>query len=469
MPDQMTTAVPASLSGGRTRGLADRLRSALVGDPDARFVYLANFEVEDRWAVGETGLPRTPFETARQVVNRMDELAVTLAGGQDHVLLKQAPDPGYLDWLSRLELPLPRLVPANSSQPQRNVTEDALATPALLDLLSGLAAEGAYLLPHGVSTMEEELAERTGLPLAAPPTTICKFVNSKVYSRRLAEKLGLRQPTGWACAALEQFAAACRDAADLLADGRRVVVKDAYGVSGKGLMVVDDPNRLDRLYRMVATQARRSGHDRVGLVVEEWVAKGVDLNYQFTVHRDGTVSFDFVKEAYTVHGVHTGHRMPARLSAPVHEELRRCSQALGTQLAADGYYGVVGVDAMTDPSGGLYPVTEINARNNMSTYQATLVERLVRPDMVALARQYPLRLATALPFDRLRHGLGELLLREPGGVGLVIHAFATVNAGAGAQPFPGRLYGLLTATSTEELDTMDAEIADRLAVLAEGV
>jgi D-alanine-D-alanine ligase-like ATP-grasp enzyme len=467
MPDRTATAAP--LSAPRTRGFADRLRSALVGDPAARFVYLANFEVEDRWADGENGLPRTSFEAARHVVNRMDELAVTLAGSQDHVLLKAAPDPGYLDCLARLDLPLPGLVTAASAQPQRNVTEDALATPDLVDRLAELAAQGAYLLPHGVSAAEEELAGRAGLPLAAPPAAICKLVNSKVYSRRLADRLGLRQPTGWACADLEEFAAACRDAGELLADGRRVVVKDAYGVSGKGLVVVEDANRLDRLHRMVAAQVRRSAGVRVGLVVEEWVAKGVDLNYQFTVHRDGTVSFDFVKEAYTVRGVHTGHRFPARLSEPVQDELRRCAQALGAQLAADGYYGVVGVDAMTDPDGGLYPVTEINARNNMSTYQATLIERLVSPQMVALARQYPLRLAAPLPFDRLREGLGELLLDRAGGVGLVVHAFATVNAGAGAQPFPGRLYGLLTATSTEELDLLDTEVAGRLAVLAEGV
>jgi hypothetical protein len=243
-------------------------------------------------------------------------------------------------------------------------------------------------------------------------------------------------------------------------------------VSGKGLMVVDDEARLDRVHRMVATQARRSGHDRVALVVEEWVAKGVDLNYQFTVHRDATVSFDFVKEAQTVRGVHIGHRIPARLGEAAQEELRRAAQALGTQLAADGYFGVVGVDAMTDPDGGLYPVIEINARNNMSTYQATLGERLLGPGVVALARQYPLRLGAPLPFEDLRRALGDVLLDRPGGSGLVIHAFATVNAGAGdagaGQPFPGRLYGLLLATSEAELNTVDIEVAGRLAAVAEG-
>jgi hypothetical protein len=66
--------------------------------------------------------------------------------------------------------------------------------------------------------------------------------------------------------------------------------------------------------------------------------------------------------------------------------------------------------------------------------------------------------------------LGDLLLDQPGGTGLVIHAFATVNAGAGdaGQPFPGRLYGLLLARSEAELDTVDTEVADRLAAVAKG-
>ena len=43
-------------------------------------------------------------------------------------------------------------------------------------------------------------------------------------------------------------------------------------------------------------------------MVEEWVAKAADLNYQLTVGRDGGVEFNFVKEAVTDQGVHKGHR-----------------------------------------------------------------------------------------------------------------------------------------------------------------
>jgi hypothetical protein len=185
---------------------------------------------------------------------------------------------------------------------------------------------------------------------------------------------------------------------------------------------------------MMTSRMNRAGAGRLGLVVEEWVPKVTDLNYQFTVGR--SVRFDFVKEAVTEHGTHKGHRMPARLTQAQHQELGVAAQRIGTALRADGYFGVVGVDAMVDPEGGLYPVIEINARNNMSTYQIRLQETVLGAGQSALARHYELRLDEPLPFGRLRDVLGDLLVDAPGGTGLLVNNFATVNA-ARAVTAPG--------------------------------
>lgn len=448
-----------------------RMKTALTGGADTPLVFLGNFEVEDQWAEGEAGLPRTGFRSSAAVVNRMDEFAVLLAGAGDHVVLKAAPDEAYLAHLDELGVALPRVLTVADNDPEQTVTRDALADPALLATLGELAGRGAMLSPHGTSVLEEKLAQRSGLPLASPPAALCKAVNSKIYSRRVADDAGLRQVAGWTADTLAELESAVEEARSLLTFGRRVVVKDAFGVSGKGIAVIENGERLDRLHGMIRRRAAKSGDDRVSLLIEEWVDKRADLNYQFTVARDGSVHFDFVKEAITEGGVHKGHRIPAGLDERQTGEVEKSARVLGERLAADGFHGVVGVDAMVDPDGRLYPVIEINARNNMSTYQVRLQETFIAGGQVALARQYPLRLSRRLPYERLRRVLDGLLLAGPGGSGLLVNNFATVNAGARKErggSFDGRLYGLLLADNQDRLTVLDTEIAGRLAAETEG-
>jgi D-alanine-D-alanine ligase-like ATP-grasp enzyme len=447
-----------------------RLKVALRGDAGAPLVFLGNFEVEDRWAEGEPGLPRFALRSAVAVVNRMDEFALLLAGTGDHVVLKEEPDPDFLAYLSDLGILLPDLLCVRQQEPDRVVTEDALADPALLARLGELHARGARLLPHGVSVLEERLAAAGGIAIAGSPAAVCKAVNGKIYSRHVADELGLRQPPGWTCENLAEWDAAVRRARALLADGGTVVVKDAFGVSGKGILVVDDERILLSLDRKVRSRAERTGDDRLTLLIETWVGKRADLNYQVTVGGDGAVQFDFVKEAITASGVHKGHRFPADLTAAQRDELRMAGEALGRRLAADGYRGVVGVDALVGADERLFPVIEINARSNMSTYQARLQEAFVPAGRYAMAGQYPLRLGGRLPFKRLRAALDGILVTADSGSGVLVNNFATVNAaaGTGGPTFDGRLYALLVADSPAALAALDRELTVRLTRLAEG-
>lgn len=442
-----------------------RLKTALIGSADATLVLVGNFEVEEQWSRGEHTLPRFSAAAGNAVVNRMDEFALLLGERGDHVVLKTAPDEEYLGYLGGLGLALPTVHVVARQDPRCTVTEDALADPALLRVLSGLVSGKCALAVHGVSEVEEQLAARTGLPLAAPGAAVCKAVNSKIYSRRMADGIGLRQPFGFTCETLAELREAFTwAAASPLAGGRAVVVKEAFGVSGKGIAVLRDQRRLDRLYRMIAQRVERAGEDRIAFVVEDWVDKRADLNYQFTIGRDGAVRFDFVKEALTDGGVHKGHRMPARLPPAAVEELAGGAREIGKRLAADGYFGVVGVDALVDPAGGLYPVIEINARNNMSTYQVRLEEKFVGPGRVALAKHYPVRLTRPMRFGTLRSMLGGLVF--DGGSGLLVNNFATVNAAAAAEhpaPFDGRLYGIVVAGSADALSDIDAAVTATLA------
>jgi hypothetical protein len=270
---------------------------------------------------------------------------------------------------------------------------------------------------------------------------------------------------GFECETVAEFLAVLDQVEPLVEQGERVVVKDAYGVSGKGLVVLDAKVRVSGVRKLVTRRAARSGDDRLHVVVERWLPKVFDLNYQFTVGRDGGVVFDFVKQALTEDGVHKGHLVPAELQPHHHEELRHAAEVIGARLHADGFSGIAGVDAILGLDGLLYPLLEINARLNMSTYQGGVTERLLPDGYSCLARHYPLRLAARTPFDAVRAALGPLL-DDHDGERVVITCAGTVNANAtDTAPFEGRLYAILVAPDRARLARLDAAAETALTTL----
>ncbi|MCF4136957.1 ATP-grasp domain-containing protein [Streptomyces sp. Tue 6430] len=425
-------------------GFTARLKSALVGDPTARFVYVNNFEVERVWGRDEPSLPGAGLSFSSATVNRIEEVGVLLADEHDVVVLKDAVDPGYAGYLTALGAADGVRLTVDRNVPSRSVTEDALDSPRLLAALRALADGRTYLMPLGISPDEERLAEAAGLPLAGPSAAVCKEVNGKMFSRELVDATGLPPVPGAVCRTVEELAAALD--VHLVRAGSTVVVKESLGVSGRGMVVVEDRRRGERLLRMIE---RRAGADRrASVVVERWIDKQADLNYQFIVGRGGEVRFETVKTALTENGVHRGHLFPPALRPDRIDELRAAAEVIGKQLAVAGYFGLVGVDALLAADGTLYPCLEINARFNMATYQNRIAERLITDGRHALATTFDLRPTRVHGFEEVRAALGELLLDGPpssarSARGVLINNFATLNAMFQAEGKPyGRVYAI---------------------------
>ncbi len=443
------------------------LKTAVTGDPAAPLAFICNFEAENDWAVGHIGLPAAPFSGSARMVRRMEELGILLAGPRDLLILGQHLDPAFAAYVEGLGIrtasvavPAPRDGEGEGVDSAARTTERTLADPDVLRRLAGFAATGGTLLPMGTTAAEAKLSAIAGIPLATPGPDVYERVNGKIFGRRLTRGCGLREVPGECCESVGELEAALDRARRI---GETVVVKDSFGVSGKGLLVCDDDRRVDRLRQMVRRRANRTGDDRIEVVVERWLPKRDDLNYQITISRTGAVSLSFVKRAVTDRGVHLGHRMPAGLTAGQQAELVRAAEAIGAGLHAEGYWGVAGVDAVVGTDGTLYPVLEINARLNMSSYQGRVVERFAGPGSVALARHHRLRLTRPCSFERVRQALGALL--DPGAPGrVVVTGFGTVNAqrDAAGQPYDGRLYVMAFADHERALDDLDADTADRL-------
>lgn len=442
------------------------LKTALLGVPTGPLVVMCNFEAEAHWARNHVGLPAPRLSASAGMVQRMEELGILLAGQDDVLILKQLPDPGYLSYLEKLGFALPAVVVPENVQAGRSTTEDVLDSPDLRATLAERGRRGAHLLPMATTALEQQLADACGLPLAIADAATSEHVNSKIFSRQLVEECGLRAVPGYCCQTCDELAAVLQRYRPALSDGVPVVVKEAYGVSGKGLIVLDDPAKADRLLRMVERRAARTGDRRMHVVVEEWLPRQYDLNYQVTVTRDGRISLDFIKQALTENGTHKGHIMPADLSPAHLAEIEHAASTVGRRLHGEGFFGVAGIDAIVDTGGTLYPVLEINARLNMSTYQGGVTERCQPAGHVALARHYTLSLKAPLAFEDVEMSLGPLLdLARP--EHLVVTCFGTVSTNVGEEPpFTGRLYTMLTAPDSERLFALEAAVRAGLAAVA---
>lgn len=429
-------------------GFTARLKTALVGDPTARFVYLNNFEVERVWGQGEPRLPGTGLSFSSATVNRIEEVGVLLADEHDAVVLKDAVDPGYAAYLRALGAAEGRHLTVDRNDPGRSVTLDALDSPRLLAALRELADGRTHLMPLGISADEERLAEAAGLPLAGPSAAICKQVNGKVFSRELIDAAGLTQVPRHGLPHPGRAAGRARRAparAGLPGGGQGVARRLRARHGGAG------GRSAGRAAAADAGPPHRGGRAGPG------GGRALDRQAgrpQLPVRGgpDGTVGFETVKTALTENGVHRGHLFPPALRPEQVEELRGAAEVIGKELAAAGYFGLVGVDALLAADDTLYPCLEINARFNMATYQNRIAERLVPAGSCALATTFDLKPGRPYSFDELRAALGGLLLdradgdradgdREPRGV--LINNFATLNATVLADGKPyGRLYAI---------------------------
>lgn len=463
------TPAGTDTAGGQDRpGFIRRLKAAVTGDPGARFVHLNNFEVERVWGRGEPGLPGAGLSFNAATVNRMEEVGVLLADEGDAVVLKAPVDPAYETYLRGLGLAAGRVLTVDRNEPEHAVTVDALASPRLIAELAALADGRTHLMPLGTSDDEERLSAATGLPLAGPDARTCKRVNGKIFSRELVDRSGLTRVPGAQCRTVGELAAALKE--HLAGGAGPVVVKESLGVSGRGLVVLDSARRGEQLVRMAARRG-----ERVEVVVERWIDKECDLNYQIIVGRDGAVEFETVKAAFTENGVHRGHLFPPALAAGHTAELRAAAQVLGKGLAEAGYFGVAGVDAMLGRDGTLYPCLEINARFNMATFQNRVAERLLGPGRSALATVFDLEPRRAHGFDEIRTALGDLLLSagpDPdvttAARGVLVTNLATLRAGAPDRRSKGRLYAICVGDSPDDVNALRSRAARALEKMVEG-
>jgi hypothetical protein len=325
---------------------------------------LGTFDAERWWRPADLAtLPAGPPGDASAIAHADGVLGACCAPGD--VLVTRSPmAPAVREHLAAAGISFTHHWLADSA-PTGTAERAVLDDPAF----PALAAGCTELSPYAVLPDTGELATRLGQASQLPAPSVVARVNSKVWSSRLVERLGLPH-AGRVVRSVDELDSAVSEY------GVVVVAKDPYGVSGRGTLEVATPRVLAAVGRTLRRQAEAG--QRIELVVQPKLDRRCDFSAHFVLDRDGRQVWRGVvaMDNRGFRHIGSGPAAPALRHRLVASDYRRSLDGVADALAEAGYWGPVGVDSMLLADDKLVPVLEINARQSMGSLVLDLAARL---------------------------------------------------------------------------------------------
>ena len=408
-------------------------------------LHFGSFDAERQWRPGWLArLPSAPINKADRITSAMDQVLCAGCEPGDVLATTRPMSPALLEALRAAQLGCEMVdVPGPDELPVEERFADQAGAP-LLPRHPPLTPA-----PYAVVPRTRDALARRGIPASLPDIEDVSRVNSKTFSNKLIDELGL---CGGAVVARSpgQLRTLC---ADLGAKGERVLVKDPYGVSGRDTLVIDAPRILDTVVRVLERQVDRG--NEVELLVQPLFHLAQSFSGHLLIDRAGGVKLLGLQAT-----VNDGFAFAG--SAPAPAWLERAADragypellaALGKILFLEGYHGPACVDSALLEDGRIVPILEINARVSMGllnlTLAGNLADRVVRPRL----RVRQVRLDDGGLTTRLLGALRNARLLWPGhGPGIMPLASGTLV------PPRGRLFYAIFAAEATEFDALETSL-----------
>jgi len=440
-----------------------------------KIIRICNVGVEKYWKSRKTiELPRLIDNMGTTIVNHYEEMNIWLTGPRDILILRQAVDSQYADYIKSLSVSLPTIwVTRNNHRPDSSITRLILEDSQLLSKISRVnqTRKNAVLIPYGISPWEEKLARQCGLKLHGVSSAIVRKVNSKTYSSQLNKELGLPGTGSIICRNFKELRQAFETLAAEKKEDEKIVLKEVLGASGSGQQVIGKQKEFESMLKFM----ERNYNDSPGfeILIEKWLPRKYDFNTQITISPEGGITLDGIKQLFTKkNGIHQGHFFPPDeevLSGKEREQLETTAYKVGKRLYRDGYWGVVGMDSLKTRRDELIPLLEINCRFNMASFLTKISRQLARERKI-LAKSFDLLLKNPLSFGEVTEkliGPPNLFSKEKGS-GILVNNFATLNANFpksgkdNHKAVKGKLFCVFIHETPHDIDEMEKEFTGRL-------
>lgn len=413
-------------------------------------IWLCNIGAEKYWNRINAGIS-DPLEDA--IVNRVEEMNILLCRKQDILILREKPAVEYLDKLEKIGFDIPNIVVPENPDQSTPISELLLKDDKLLAHLKEIARsnDDVCFAPYAVTRLEEEISIRCNIPMIGSSPKINAMINDKIFNRFIAEELGLQVCEGKVCGSIEEIRQEFHRLTGSLGFSK-IIVKEPFGASGKGLYVLENEGRLESTLRIIGRFARKNAEAK--WLVEGWYEKKADINYQIYIAGDGSTNVFSIKQQELKDTVYIGSRIPPELTDGEINAIRKYGEQIGGYLYNIGYRGVAGIDSIITTDDVIIPIIEINGRFTLSTY-ISFLSRIMEGNKIA-TRYFRVSTKSPLSYGRLLEMLEKegLDYDNEKKEGVVIYTSGTFAGGFsdGKGFYSGRLFALVSASEVERVN-----------------
>lgn len=350
-----------------------------------QIVHIANTNVEFEFAHPnieplETSLSRYP------IFLQLQFLPLLYAGTDDIIAVSALPDADYLAALEQ-----------TGWWPQ--------GLPQLALLCDQDSFEGKKCLSWGPSRQVQKWAEARRMLYSSPDWKIASLINSKAFSFRY---------TSLDAAALLWSKEALLDWMKKVPGAK--VLKTCFGLSGGGNRRIENSLLSQKLLGF----CRKEWKQNRPILGEPWLDRLGDFSTQWFIHSNQCIEWvGGTRFEVDAHGVYQGTLVGSEnqlfpFLEPFLQEHRQFALKALTEMAAMGFFGPIGIDALLyrDPktdSVSLFPLVEINGRETMSLVALRLQQRIAPHQMLRLAFQQTEASGASLLPHRIINEKGDVI------------------------------------------------------------
>jgi hypothetical protein len=308
-------------------------------------LFVGNFDFDHRFAFGGGPLPKA----VERINADWSPIWAAVADDGDAVWRSATLDSAIFDQLA--DLGLPRLRPVRDPAECLNIQE---------------------VIFWGENDWAADFARRWRLPWTGNDPAVVRHVNSRRFKLALEQRLGVALSGSRLATTITELAqaiAAFPAASPGLPDRPALpnwVLKTEYGGAGREVRF-----GTGSLSAADIAWAKNRFCRRLAITVEPRLELVEEAGMQFTVLRDGGVTFEGVTPLLTRSGggyLGSCYRDDPALQARWHEAIA-IGQKTAEAVAAEGYFGPLGIDAMryraADGTIRLRPLQDLNARWTM--------------------------------------------------------------------------------------------------------